>query len=235
MKNSVSFGFVIALAMFLPNFTLNAQNSGKFDLGADFVSRYVWRGSDYGNSPSIQPYANYSIGGLKAGLWGAYATNADFQEIDLILSYTFKETFSVVLTDYFLPNGTNFRNNFFCYSEDSTGHLLEVALTFEGTAKLPFYASVNYNFYGADPEKSWYFELGYSGNFEEIEYDLFVGATPGAGVYMPDGSDGFHVVNVGATLTKNIRISDGFSLPVSGSLILNPQSEGLFFVLGLKI
>lgn len=112
---------------------------------------------------------------------------------------------------------------------------MEGTLAFEGTNAFPVSASVNYNFYGADPDNSWYFELGYSGLHRQVNYDLFIGATPGKGIYMPDGSDGFNVVNVGATLTKQISITDHFSLPVSGSLVVNPQAENIFFVFGVSL
>lgn len=216
-------------------FSLNAQESGKFDVGADLVSRYVWRGSDFANSPVIQPYASYAAGGFKAEVWSAFSTTENYQEVDLILSYQFQETFTVVFTDYFFPNGTNFNNRYFEFDEDKTGHIFEGTLAFEGTTVFPLSASVNYNFYGADPDNSWYFELGYSGVHRQMNYDLFIGATPDKGIYMPDGSDGFNVVNVGATLTKQIKITEHFSLPVSGSLVVNPQAENVFFVFGVSL
>ncbi len=217
------------------NSAVQAQESGKFDLGADLVSRYVWRGSDFANSPSIQPYANYSIGGFKAEIWSAFSTNRDYQEVDMILSYQIGEIFTVMFTDYFFPSDTILNNKFFEFGKDKTGHLMEGTVLFEGTSSVPVSASVNYNFYGDDPDKSWYFELGYSGMHKSVNYELFVGATPGKGVYMPDGSDGFNVVNVGATLSKEIKITDHFSLPVSGSLIINPQAGNIFFVFGVSL
>jgi hypothetical protein len=237
MKNVYDFKAIQLSAVLMFGFllSLNAQEQGKFDVGADLMSRYVWRGSDYANSPSIQPYANYSIGGFKAEVWSAFSTTVDYQEVDLILSYQIEETFTIMLTDYFFPNGTNFNNKYFEFGEDKTGHILEGTLAFEGTTVFPLSASVNYNFYGADPDNSWYFELGYSGVHRQLNYDLFIGATPDKGIYMPDGSDGFNVVNVGATLTKQIRITDHFSLPVSGSLVVNPQAENIFFVFGVSL
>ena len=41
-------------------------------LGTDVVSRYVWRGTDFGDSPSIQPTINYTTSGFSVGFWGAY-------------------------------------------------------------------------------------------------------------------------------------------------------------------
>ena len=43
----------------------------EFDIGADVVSRYVWRGTDFGNSPAIQPSmsASFRDGQLELGYW----------------------------------------------------------------------------------------------------------------------------------------------------------------------
>ena len=42
------------------------------DLGADIMSRYVWRGTDFGNSAAIQPGLSYSKEGFTVGAWGAW-------------------------------------------------------------------------------------------------------------------------------------------------------------------
>lgn len=41
--------------------------SAQFGLGADVVSRYVWRGTDFGNAASVQPYISYTAGVLEIG------------------------------------------------------------------------------------------------------------------------------------------------------------------------
>jgi hypothetical protein len=226
---------LLFLTFLMPLLTLQAQESGRFEVGADLMSRYVWRGSDFANSPSIQPFAYYAIGGFKAEVWSAFSTTQNYQEVDLILSYQIQETFTIMFTDYFFPNGTNFNNRYFEFGENKTGHIMEATVAFEGTPTLPLSASINYNFYGADPDKSWYFELGYSGRHQEVNWDVFIGATPGKGIYMPDGSDEFNVVNLGATLSKEVKITEHFSLPLSGSLVINPQADNIFFVFGVSL
>ncbi|HRW96680.1 MAG TPA: hypothetical protein P5104_04055 [Bacteroidales bacterium] len=236
MRNIFYLNHLILLFLFaFPTISVKSQSEGNFDLGADFVSRYVWRGSDFANSPSIQPYVSYSVKSFQAEIWGAFATTTDYQEVDLVLSYMINEMFTFQLTDYFFPNGTNFNNNYFDFSKKTTGHLMEGTIAFEGTDEIPLRVSANYNFYGNDPDKSWYFEMGYSGTVSEFSYEIFLGATPGKGVYLPDGSDGFKIINTGFSLSKEIKITDHFSLPVSGALIVNPQAENLFFVLGISL
>ena len=56
-KSMLKISLSIAMGLF---FMQNAK--AQFDVGADIMSRYVWRGSGYSNGPSVQPYMSYSIG-----------------------------------------------------------------------------------------------------------------------------------------------------------------------------
>jgi hypothetical protein len=69
------------------------------------MSRYNWRGTDFGNSPSIQPTFSYTAGNLSVGLWGAYATNGNSAgtEIDIYASYALGD-FTLMVTDYTFPD-----------------------------------------------------------------------------------------------------------------------------------
>ncbi|MCF8304076.1 MAG: hypothetical protein K9I94_12430 [Bacteroidales bacterium] len=210
-----------------------------FNVGADVFNRYVWRGMDFGNSPSIQPTLSYETDfGLEIGYWGAYSTTlVNYQETDLYLSYTISDIVSVGVTDYFFPDGnaTSIQNNYFEYDEDKTGHIFEANLGFNGLENFPVYLSLNYNFWGADNDNSFYGEIGYEGTAGNYDYTVFVGATSGEGIYLPDGSDGFSVVNLGLSASKKIPITEQFALPVSGSLIFNPQAENIFLVIGISL
>ncbi len=59
------------------------------DLGADFKSRYIWRGINLGgNTPSIQPFIEYAFAkGWAFGSWGAFSFGEQAtQEVDLYLT-----------------------------------------------------------------------------------------------------------------------------------------------------
>jgi len=235
------FTLMAAIGFLLLLFSLSgfAQDEKKsnLDVGSDFVSRYIWRGTDFGNSPSIQPFISYSIAGFEVGTWGSFATNgADMQEVDLYASYTFlDDMISVGVTDYFFPGSTVSMNNYFDYGDTTTGHIFEGNLNLSGPEKVPLSLSVNYNFYGADKDNSWYFELGYNGSCKYVDFNVFVGATTGKGIYLTPGADGFSVVNVGLGVSKDIQITEKWSLPVFGQLITNPQAENIFLVFGFSL
>lgn len=241
------FVLTVSLALFLSAQSLMGQNKLTLNPGADLVSRYIWRGADFGNSPAIQPALELSYGGFAFGAWGSYATNdANFQEADLYASYTFKDVFTIMVTDYFFPDGTASSNNYFHYNYDNTGHVFEGAISFNGTESIPISLMVATNFAGADArtadnalQYSSYFELGYSTSIHETALDIFIGGTP----TKPDsekGESGYYgphegIINVGVKAEKEVQISEKFALPVNVSVITNPQQQNIFFVLGISL
>jgi len=248
-------------------------NESSWSIGSDLVSRYVWRGINLGgSSPSIQPYIEYGFGNedhaFSIGAWGAYSLSGSQtgQEADLYLSYTFKDLITLSLTDYFFPDETVDRNNFFNYNmdwakinsgeTDQTGHVMEAALSFNGTDKIPISLLFAMNIWGADSRNfkeengnyvaedgivfSKYIELGYSAALNGIDLDVFIGATldnpdtengEPAGFY---GQDSAGLINLGFTLSKEIKVTESYSIPISASLISNPETENIFIVFGIS-
>ncbi len=62
---------------------------------------------------------------------------------------------------------------------------------------------------------------------------LFVGA--GNGWYTSKMDKDFSVCNVGLSTSKELKITDSFSIPFTGSVIMNPDKEQLFFVVGISL
>jgi hypothetical protein len=60
--------------------------------------------------------------------------------------------------------------------------------------------------------------------------DLTLGG--GDGAYTMDGK--FNICNIGIATSKELKITDSFSLPLSGSAILNPSSEQFYVVVGIS-
>ena len=77
---------------------------------------------------------------------------------------------------------------------------------------------------------STYIELGYS----KGATSLFFGFTPWSGLYNNYGVTAFDpmagkkifsVVNVGASFTKSLKLTEAFSLPLKTTLIINPSAS----------
>jgi hypothetical protein len=235
-------------------------NPAQFNLGADLVSRYIWRGKDYGNSPAIQPNVAFSVAGFKIGAWGSFgfvpysqkindSTTIDmgnYAEFDPFVSFTFKG-FTLSFTDYFVPNGlTPNKSNYFNYKNSTTGHTFEVALAWAGPEKFPLQLYVGTLVYGADKGKdaegnpglgtdnnySTYIEAAYPFTVKGIGVKPFVGGIPfGSSWYGPTGG----IVNTGITVSKTIQITKEFGLPAFTSVIANPQTQSIFFVFGISL
>jgi hypothetical protein len=240
---------IIVVSLFMAG-SVFSQNkvvkNNPFSLSVDVMSRYVWRGSDFGNSPSIQPNIEYNKGNLTLGAWGAYATNSNYQEADLYITYDFSDLLSLTLTDYFFPSST-MGDNYFDYDHATTGHIFEMSVAIDATEKFPLNFLLATNFYGDDANKlhtngttngiqySTYAELGYT--FKNA--DAFIGfnltkpnkARGESGFY----GDSLGVVNLGITVVKKIKISNSFTIPLSGSLIANPEAEKIFMVIGFSL
>lgn len=179
----------------------NTEETGIFDasIGADLMSRYVWRGTQFSTAPVFQPAVEVSAFGVSLGAWGSYSFMGytDGAEADIYISYSFMDDmFTATVTDYFFPDDNTDRNKYFNYDEDETGHILEGTLAFNGTESLPLSVLVATNFYGADAKKinddetdlenfnqedgiqySTYVEASYSFSIKDIDMNAFIGGT----------------------------------------------------------
>jgi len=116
---------VLAAVAFL---LLPTPSDSAVSMSADLVSRYVWRGADIGDSPSLQPGLEVSrelfkLGTLYAGVWGSYpiTSNPAANEIDTYFAYSTGSLY-VTLLDYYNPsNGA-----LFDLDGETTAHDLEL-------------------------------------------------------------------------------------------------------------
>jgi len=242
---------LLFMLYFLCNNKIHAQNkdTSKINISTDVVSRYIWRGIEYGKSPSIQPTLSLTKGSFEIGVWGAFNTTGTYNELDPYAKYTLKN-FTLTLTDYFINSTSNpNKTKYFNYNQWTTNHTLEGSLQYKGPDKFPISILVGTYFYGNDRKTSidssniyniikttsqyysTYVELGYTVKCRNKSFDLFLGFTPMQGAYGNTAG----VVNAGITAYRTIEVTNKFSIPVKASLIANPQTSNLFFVLGFTL
>jgi len=225
-KMKLFFTVLMAVLIFSPN-NLMAQEEGnenpsKFSAGADFYSSYIWRGSKLGTGPAFQPTIDFTTGGLSIGVWGSFDA-AGYMESDLYASYSFPFGLTLGVIDYYLPD-----LDIFDITDTTGSHALELSAGYElGGLSL----SANYIINEAGGAGSYggdmYFQAGYA--FEHVE--IFLGA--GNGWHTSDGE--FAVCNVGLGTGKTIKITDSFSVEVSGQVVFNPEKKQLFGVVGFSL
>ena len=231
---------ICALAPINRTFAASSSNASddslSFNLNADLVSRYLWRGLLYSPNPNIQPYASISYKGLSFGAWASYGISTPYAETDLYLSYAIGQ-FTIAVNDYYAASDDSLENyNYLDCKKSSTGHSLEGSITYAGPESFPisltaatFFAGLDDNDGDGNNDYSTYFEVAYTAKVSNIPIKLFVGGTPQKGLY----SDNANVVNVGVNAIKTLKISSSYELPVFGSLVINPNSKDMFFVFGI--
>lgn len=217
----------IAVAMFMPAFA-NAQDKVETTLGADIVSSYIWRGQNLG-SAAVQPTLGISWKGLSLEAWGSYGfvNTADDKELDIELSYNVAGL-TVGVVDYFIAGGQgDCPAKYFKYDGDHC-HVLEGSLGYDfGFLSLGW----NTNFYGDDDYSSYFdvtvpFKLG-------IDWEFNAGFVPYKTAYYCN--DKFTCTNLSLKATKDIKITDHFSIPVFGQIAANPDNGKFYFAFGLSL
>ncbi len=110
MKKTIILILLFSFGIFL---SCDAQKSEcPFDISADLVSSFIWRGSKMGNGPAIQPTLEFAKGGLAIGAWGSYYfSDSDAAETDLYAGYSFDSGLNIGVNDYYFPATSFFKVN----------------------------------------------------------------------------------------------------------------------------
>jgi hypothetical protein len=203
--------------------------------GFDLVTRYVWRGLQFGNSFTVQPTVSVTFYNITIGDWASYPIGSDdaiFDENDRWLSYSLETpagTFAPTISDYYYPNAGK---KFFNFDNDGAGaHIFEGALGYTGPEALPLAVTFAYNFYN-DVDKSWYAEIGYPFAVGDASISTFIGAAGGKSAWYGVVNENPQVISIGVTVSKTLSLGDvvSFKLPLSVSFVVNPNLEKAYVV-----
>jgi hypothetical protein len=184
-------------------------------------------------TPNFQPTLAFTKGIFEIGIWGSTDFVGSYKEADPYVSLTTGHL-KFLFTDY---NWNFSQANYFNYKNSETGHRFEGTIGFTGTEALPLSITWNTMFYGLDKKSddstkqafSTYIELGYTSGAASF----FFGLTPWAGYYnnygvttfdQGAGKKTFSVVNIGASVTKALKITETYSLPLKATLVINPSA-----------
>ncbi len=202
--------------------------TAQVSVSSDVVSSYVWRGTLCSQGLNIQPTLSYTNNNFEIGAWGS-VDFFGYKEADLYMAYSVGGL-SLAVTDYFWSAGATY----FSYKNDVTPHLFEGSIGYTISDEFPLSIGVNTIVWGDDKKAdgsgdqafSTYIEVGYSWDI----LSLSVGMTPADGIY----GTGANLVNIALTASQEITITDSFSLPISASLIANPNADDIHLVLGVS-
>lgn len=220
--------------MLVASATAFAQDKIEVALGADVVSEYVWRGQECGKA-ALQPTFGLSYKGLSLTAWGSVglAEPTDTKELDLTLSYTVGG-FNVGITDYWFNDP---EERYFLYDAHRTSHIFEANIGYDfGFAAIQWYT----NFAGNDGLNnsgkraySSYAELSAPFKLATVDWSAALGIVPYATKTYK--TTGFAVTNISLKATKDIKVTDTFSIPVFGQVVANPCSQKAYLVFGFTL
>lgn len=236
MKDFKKLGFA-AIMLLAAATTTSAQDKVEGSIQADVVSQYIWRGQDLGDV-SLQPGLGLEYKGLSLSAWGSIGLSepTDTREFDLTLAYTIGG-FNIGITDYYFCNyGSD--EKYFQYKAHKTSHVFELNVGYDfGPVALQWYTNIGgadgYNDKGERAYSS-YVEVSAPFTLGGFDWSAAVGATPYTTDFYGDTSD-FAVINCSLTATKDIKITDTFSIPIFAQIAANPSQETAHFVFGFTL
>ena len=218
---------------------IESESKIETTISGDIVSSYIWRGQDLGNV-SLQPTLGIGYKGLSLTAWGSVGlTNSDdTKEFDLTLAYT-TGGFNIGITDYWFNAGLDPDNRYFMYNAHSTNHVFEANIGYDfGFASLQWYT----NFAGNDGVNesgkraySSYVEASVPFKLATVDWTATVGVIPYATTFYNEWTSGFSVTNLALKATKDIKITDSFSIPIFGQVVANPRTQNAYLVLGFTL
>ena len=225
----------------IPNEPHSVNNWGaklkpsNFHLSVDLQTKYMWRGMEMmpeESSPVVFPGINYQCKGFYAYAMGGYAINGKYAEVDLGVSYTWKDL-TLGLSDYYYPT-VNGKDDEYIGGKHN-GHWLEASITY-APEKLPLWITVS-NFFAGDDDVysdasenekqaySTYVEVGtYYDFLDNNRLSLAVGMTPNKSCYT-NYQKKFAVCNLDLKYTYNVQFKNGWTLPLSVEYIYNPSFD----------
>lgn len=236
MKNFKNTTLALA-AMLACGTTAFAQDNVEANVSADIVSNYIWRGAKLDNA-AIQPTLGVSYKGLSLTAWGSYGlTDPNMkQEFDLTLAYS-TGNFNVGITDYYADG-----DRYLYYNSHSTSHTFEANVGYDfGALSVQWFT----NFAGADgtTEKgkrayTSYVELNAPFALGGLDWNATLGCVPYSacnGFYETNTTGSFAVTNIALKASKDIKVTDSFSIPAFAQIVANPSTQKSYFVVGFTL
>ena len=225
---------VLMALLFATGMSATAQDEVETTVSADVVSTYVWRGMECG-SAAIQPTLGIGYKGLSLSAWGSYGLvdTHDAKEFDLTLAYS-TGGFNIGITDYWFNTP---EERYFLYDANKTSHIFEANIGYDfGPAAIQWFTNFAGNDgYNKDGKRAYssYVELSAPFKLASVDWSATVGAVPYATDFY--GVDGFAVTNVSLKATKDIKVTDSFSIPVFAQVAANPSTEKAYLVFGFTL
>lgn len=228
-----------------------SPEESRLQFTANIQNNHLWRGILVADNPVVMGNLSYALSknkNLKIGIWGAsaFANEKDgthYREIDYYIQYS-NENFYIGLWDSYNSRdvvAAYADDDVFNYSLKRTAHTLELRTNYTFGHKFPLNIEAGIMLYGGanarevilkpdgeyDRNKySTYVQMSYPVvHGKAIDLNAFLGggfALSGESFLYGGGKGGFRIVNAGFKASKNIKITEQYTLPVAMLVMWNP-------------
>lgn len=227
---------IVFFCNFLPAQPLYAQ--GEISIGANTVTRYIWRGVQFDDGVNFQPYMMYSNTKFEAGVSSSMSLTNDFNEIYFWAAFNIKTSLfnaKLYITDFYYESQESDFFNFKTekYNGVKGNHYGEAHVMFT-TDQSPFKLLLSSSFRN-DPDNSFYSEVSYSKTMpNDVVSTLALGAALNKSTkwYYTERAS---IINVSYMLSKSVQITPEYALPVTVTSILNPTGKSFYVTLAISI
>lgn len=196
------------------------SSGGELNTEITLASRNIWRGLDYGSSPSAQATLAYETEFFEVGTFGTIPLNGSkkgygtWLEVYATVKY---KGFSLTLDDYFFFNEADSANTYFDWNQNTTQHFVEARLAWSNDVLSVMAGYVIYK-NKADKTNGVYIEAEYS-PFEHVSF--IAGGLTGANWLSFYDNSG--VTTLGVSATRLLPMAPKFQPEFKASLIVNPS------------
>lgn len=224
----------------------SAQNMS-LSVGAE--TAHLWRGLEVANGLITTGDVSFNAKGFQVGVWGGTGiglngSGNNYREFDYHIGYSYKG-FSAAIWDICnFTNGAGAKNNFFDYNEKTTGHFIDLQLGYsigrfglnwntiiggcdldpvDGKRQFSSYVQAAYTVY---KDEHWNVTPSVGGTFKFAgDADTnFYGGTHKAGIN-----------DVRLTTTYNLKFKNGYTLPLTGTAMWNPECKKAYWGLSVNL
>lgn len=233
-----------ALLILLTGFAMPPQTAKAQELSIDpsatLTSRFIYRGLDLGSSPQVQPSIAFNYDNFNFTLWGSHPLSltpdgTEYKEVKFWMNYTF-DLGNITLTPQF-ENHFDANTDVFDFDEETTTHVWQASIRAAAKGDVAPDLLIGYAFSGIQNfEPTLYVEPGVAFSAGDTGLRAFLSAQysdEGGFVDLDYGGD-FVFTQVGLSASRHLRISDSFSVPMSVSVVINPETERAFTAFSLS-
>jgi hypothetical protein len=186
------------------------------------ATRNIWRGLDYGSSPSIQGTLALSHDNFEIGTYGTTTLNGSKEGfgtwVELYATAKYK-SFALTIDDYFFFNAKDSLNNYFDWSKSKTQHFIEARLKYDSD-KIDLMAGYAFYRNEGDDTKGLYLEAEYS-PYKNLSF-IVGGLTSSSWLSFYDAGG---ITTIGVSGKRTLNVSKNFSTTLKSSLIFNPSYD----------